>query len=289
MLRFLCAMGIFGTIGLFVRWVDLPSSAIVLWRGIFGSIALYALMRLAGRQLNVEAIRKNGLRLLFTGVFLSANWIFLFEAYNRTSIATATLLYYMAPVLLILVSPLLLKERITPFKFVCVLFALLGMALVSGFPGASFDGNWDGVLCGILSAVFYTALILNNKFLKDLPDDDLVIAQLGVAALLTLPYVLATEDVTSFSLDLTGIAALLAIGILHTTIGCKLYFTSLTRLSAQRIAIFSYLDPVVAIFLSVVVLGEAMTLSPAVGAVLILGAALLSETVGRKPVEKESK
>lgn len=202
MLRFLCAMGIFGTIGLFVRWVDLPSSAIVLWRGIFGSIALYALMRLAGRQLNVEAIRKNGLRLLFTGVFLSANWIFLFEAYNRTSIATATLLYYMAPVLLILVSPLLLKERITPFKFVCVLFALLGMALVSGFPGASFDGNWDGVLCGILSAVFYTALILNNKFLKDLPDDDLVIAQLGVAALLTLPYVLATEDVTSFSREL---------------------------------------------------------------------------------------
>lgn len=170
MFRFLCAMGIFGTIGLFVRWVDLPSSAIVLWRGVFGSIALYALMRLAGRRLNVEAIRKNGLRLLFTGVFLSANWIFLFEAYNRTSIATATLLYYMAPVLLILVSPLLLKERITPFKFVCVLFALLGMALVSGFPGASFDGNWDGVLCGILSAVFYTALILNNKFLKDLPD-----------------------------------------------------------------------------------------------------------------------
>ena len=110
-----------------------------------------------------------------------------------------------------------------------------------------------------------------------------------MAALLTLPYVLATEDVTSFSFDLTGIAALLAIGILHTTIGCKLYFTSLTRLSAQRIAIFSYLDPVVAIFLSVVVLGEAMTLSSAVGAVLILGAALLSETVGRKPVEKESK
>ena len=137
-------------------------------------------------------------------------------------------------------------------------------------------------------AVFYTALILNNKFLKDLPDDDLVIAQLGVAALLTLPYVLATEDVASFSLDWTGLAALLAIGILHTTIGCKLYFTSLTRLSAQRIAIFSYLDPVVAIFLSVVVLGEAMTVSAAVGAVLILGAALLSETVGRKPAGKES-
>lgn len=284
MIRYLLAMGIFGSIGLFVRWVDLPSSAIVLWRGIFGSLALYALLRLGGKNLDFSAWRRNARRLLATGFFLAGNWIFLFEAYGRTSIATATLLYYMAPVLLILASPVFLKERITPLKFACVLVALLGMALVSDFPNASFDGRWDGILFGILSAIFYAAMILNNKFLKDLPEDDTVIAQLGVAALLTLPYVLWTQDLSNFSLDSRGWIALFAIGILHTTIGCKLYFTSLPKLSAQRIALFSYLDPVVAILLSVFVLGEPLSLSGLIGAVLILGAALVSELGGRKHV-----
>lgn len=282
MLRYLCAMGIFGTIGLFVRWVDLPASAVALSRGLLGALALYVLLRLSGDRLNREAWQRNALRLFAAGFFLAGNWIFLFEAYSRTSIATATLLYYMAPVLLILLSPLVLRERLTVLKFVCVLVALVGMELVSGIPGASLEGDLSGIAFGLLAACFYTGVVLNNKFLKGVPENDSVIAQLGLAALLMIPYVFLTEDVSSFSLDGRGAAALLALGLIHTALAYRLYFSSIPAISAQRIALFSFIDPVVAILLSVFVLGEPLSLSGWIGAGLILGAALVSETVGRK-------
>lgn len=282
MLRYLCAMGIFGTIGLFVRWVDLPSSAVALSRGLLGALALYALLRLSGDRLNREAWKRNALRLFAAGFFLAGNWIFLFEAYSRTSIATATLLYYMAPVLLILLSPVVLRERLTVLKFVCVLVALVGMALVSGIPGASLEGDLSGIAFGLLAACFYTGVVLNNKFLKDVPENDSVIAQLGLATLLMVPYVFLTEDVSSFSLDGRGAAALLALGLIHTALAYRLYFSSIPAISAQRIALFSFIDPVVAILLSVFALGEPLSLSGWLGAGFILGAALVSETVGRK-------
>lgn len=282
MLRYLCAMGIFGTIGLFVRWVDLPASAVALSRGLLGALALYVLLRLSGDRLNREAWQRNALRLFAAGFFLAGNWIFLFEAYSRTSIATATLLYYMAPVLLILLSPMVLRERLTVLKFVCVLVALVGMALVSGIPGASLEGDLSGITFGLLAACFYTGVVLNNKFLKGVPENDSVIVQLGLAALLMIPYVFLTEDVSSFSLDGRGAAALLALGLIHTALAYRLYFSSIPAISAQRIALFSFIDPVVAILLSVFVLGEPLSLSGWIGAGLILGAALVSETVGRK-------
>jgi len=96
-LKNILSMFIFGTIGIFRRYLPLPSSLVAMVRGAIGMAFLLAVMALIRRKLDVAAIRKNFLRLCLSGACLGINWILLFEAYNYTSVATATLCYYLAP------------------------------------------------------------------------------------------------------------------------------------------------------------------------------------------------
>ena len=279
--QYLLAMTIFGTIGLFVKFIELPSTVIALSRGALGTLFLLLVLKLLKRRINTASVKSNFKHLVIAGVALGLNWIFLFEAYRLTSVATATLAYYMAPIILILLSPILLHERIPLGKWICVICALFGMSLISGVWEGSENVALDGITMGLIAACFYASVVINNKFLKGLDPYDSSIVQLAVAAIVLLPYVLFTVDFSVLKPDTTTIGLTLAVGILHTGVAYWLYFSALPKLEAARIAIFSYIDPAIAILLSVFVLMEPMTTAGVIGAVLILGAALASEFIER--------
>ena len=277
------SMVIFGTIGIFRRYIPLPSSLVAMTRGLIGMLFLLLVMVLRKRGMNRTAVRRKFAMLCLSGAAIGVNWILLFEAYNYTSVATATLCYYLAPMFVILASPLVVGERLTAKKMICVLAALLGMVFVSGVLEAG-GGSSDlkGVLLGLGAAVLYASVVLMNKQLGDVPAYDRTIVQLGSSAAVLLPYVLLTEDIGALTFTPGTIGLLLVVGVVHTGMAYAMYFGSLMQLKAQTAAILSYIDPVVAVLLSALVLREHMSLLSGLGAILVLGAAVVSELPSRR-------
>ena len=284
-LMMIAAMTIFGTIGIFRKYIPLPSSLLALARGIIGTAFLLLLVLVIKRdKLSTEAIRRNLVFLVISGALIGFNWILLFEAYQYTTVATATLCYYMAPVIVVLVSPFLFKERLTPLKAVCVAVALAGMVFVSGIPQSDFAGMSElkGILLGLGAATFYAIVVILNQYIKDISAYDKTIMQLGTAAVALLPYTLLTENFADITFTPVSIIMLIFVGIVHTGIAYTLYFGSMSGLKAQTIALFSYIDPVVAIILSALILQENIGLWGVIGAVMVLGSTMVSELLGEK-------
>ena len=287
--RIITAMLMFGSIGLFVRWIALPSRVIALIRGIVGCVFLTGAGLAMRQPLNWKAIRKNWLMLVLSGAAIGFNWIFLFEAYRFTTVSCATLSYYFAPVFVILVSPLVLGERLTKLKLGCVAGAVLGMVLVSG---VLFMGNGEndllGIFFGLAAAVLYASVMIFNQFMKGLSGLEMTTVQLGAAAVVLFPYtaITAFEPLAEAGITVTPTAwVLLAfVGIVHTGVGYLLYFSGMKELPAQTVAVLSYIDPVTAMILSGLVLGETMTPAQMAGAVLILGMTWL----GSRPDSREN-
>ncbi len=274
-LKIALAMFIFGTIGVFIRHVSLPSGFIAFFRGISGTLFLLAVMFFSRKKLDFAAIKKNLLLLVLSGAFIGINWILLFEAYRYTTVATATLFYYLSPVFVIIASPFVLKERLTLKKLICIICALLGIVLVSGVAENGIVGG-RGMLLGCGAAVFYATAVLLNKKMRDISSYDMTIVQLFSAAITILPYTLLTEEITAVAFTPKAIVVLIILGAVHTGLAYALYFASVKALPAQIAAIFSYIDPVVAIILSAVLLSEPITLYGIVGAVLILGSTFVA-------------
>lgn len=277
-LQLLLSVFIFGSIGIFVRFIPLPSSLIALIRGVIGTLFLLFVLLIRKQRLSLAAIKANLLLLTLSGAFIGFNWILLFEAYRYTSVATATLCYYLAPVFVTVASPFVLRERLTKAKLICVLAALIGMVFVSGvLSGARESLSLRGVAFGIGAALLYASVILMNKHLNDIASLDMTIVQLSAAALVLLPYTLLTEDVAAVRFTPMTTVLLVIVGIVHTGLAYVLYLGSIQKLRAQTVAIFSYVDPIVAILLSALLLNERLDFYGAVGAVLILGATLVSD------------
>jgi RarD protein len=282
-LSVIAAMVIFGTIGIFRKYIDLPSSGLAVARGLIGAAFLLLVVLITGKKLDKAAIKSNLWLLLVSGAFIGINWMLLFESYRYTTVATATLCYYLAPVFVVLLSPLVLKERLSLIKGICAAVAVLGMVFVSGvFEGGLDLSRLPGILFGVGAAAFYAAVILLNKKMKPIPAMDCTVIQLSAAALVLVPYTLLVEDYAAVALSPLGIGLLVAVGVVHTGIAYALYFGSVHKLPAQTVAIFSYIDPVVAILLSALFLQEPMTVWGWVGAVLILGSTLVSELSATK-------
>jgi RarD protein len=269
----------FGTLGIFVRHISMPSSVIAAARGLIGTIFLLLYIRRKRQPLSIADILNNKLVLLLSGACIGFNWILLFEAYRHTTVAIATLCYYMAPVFVILASIFLFKEKLTPLKGLCLAGALLGMLLVSGVLQNGFAGNADstGILLGLGAAILYASVILLNKHLKNISALDSTIVQLATSAVVLFPYILLTENLSKMTISPTGLILLLTVGILHTGATYALYFGSIRSLKGQTVALYSYIDPLVAILLSALLLNEPLGTTGIVGAVLILGSTLLSE------------
>ena len=273
------SMLIFGTIGMLRKYIDLPSSIIVLARAVIGTVFLLALLLIKRQKPNMTAVRKNLVPLLLSGIVLGFNWILLFEAYLYTTVATATLCYYMAPILVILASAVLFRERLTTKKLLCILIAGVGIVLVSGVLEAGFHALSElrGVALGLSAAALYATVVLLNKRISGIAPLDRTVVQLAVAAVVLLPYTLLTEDWSQLHPDSIGLLLLIVAGILHTGIAYALYFGSIRALPTQTVALYSYLDPILAVILSALFLQEPLSPTTVIGAVLILGAAIFSE------------
>lgn len=282
--RIAASMAIFGTVGIFIKQLPYPSAVIALCRGIIGSIFLLLTVVLTGKKLDIPAIKKNFKLLVLSGIAIGVNWILLFESYKYIPVSTATLCYYLSPVFVTLASPFILKEKLTGTKLACVGAALFGMVLISGvLQGDAGAGNqFVGILLGCGAAVLYASVVLINKFIKDIPANDTTIMQLGTVAIVLLPYVLLTEDFTVLDWSPNYLAMLIFVGILHTGIAYKLYFSAVQYVEGQTIALLSYIDPVVTIILAAIVLGEPLTVYSIAGAVLILGSTMVGELIGKK-------
>lgn len=276
-IKLVSSMAIFGTIGAFVRFISAERGFIASVRGIVGAIFLLLFALLIGKKPSLDAIKKNLPILLISGACIGINWILLFESYSYTTIAASTLCYYMAPVIVILASPFILRERITLKKGICALIAIVGALLVSGILESGFgESGVIGCLLALGAAVFYAAVILLNKKLHDISPYDMTIVQLGTAGLTILPYTLFVEQGDILAIDLTSILLLVVVAIVHTGAAYALYFSSIQELSTDTVAIFSYLDPVVAVIISLMI-GEYMSMLMGLGAVLIIIALVVSE------------
>lgn len=274
---FLTAMVIFGTIGLFRRSVVLPSSVIALVRGIIGTICLLLIGKLSKGNDNSTSLKAALPKLIISGAAIGFNWILLFESYCYTSIATATLCYYMAPIIVILAATILFRERINTKQTVCVAAAFVGMIFVCGVFDSREPIALRGILLGLSAAILYAFVILLNKKISGIDPLTQTSMQLLFASLALLPYVLVTSDIMSLCLDAASIIMLFIMGAIHTGLAYYLYFKSMTNMEAKSIALMSYIDPVVAILLSALFLGEKLTLFGALGAIIVLFSAYYSE------------
>ena len=273
------AMVIFGTIGIFRKYIPLPSGIVACVRGILGVAFLLVFIKIKKIKMDRESIKKHLWILLVSGGFIGLNWVLLFESYRYTSVAVATLCYYMAPIFVMMVSPFLLKEKLTVKKVLCVIVALIGMVFVSGVldGGISDVSEMKGILFGLGAAALYATVIMMNQKLREVPTYDKTIMQLGAAAVVLIPYILFVEDLSAVVLTPLIVFMLIIVGVVHTGIAYALYFGSMNGLKAQTVALFSYIDPIVAIILSAMFLKEPMTIYSAIGAVLVLGATMISE------------
>lgn len=272
------AMAIFGTIGLFVRAISLPSGEIALYRAVLATVFIGLYLLITKNRIQFSKIKRMLPILLVSGIAMGLNWVLLFEAYNYTSVSVATLSYYFAPVIVTAICPLLFKEKTGLKGVICFVMSTLGIVLITGLGDLSEGSDHiKGILLGLGAAVLYATVIILNKFLKDIDNIHRTFLQFVSSITVLLPYVLATDGINLTGLDIKGTVCLLTVGLVHTGVTYCLYFSSLVKMSGQKVSILSYIDPLVAVILSWTVLGESMTPTQIAGGALILGFTLINE------------
>lgn len=276
-LMLIASMTIFGTLGPFVRNISVSSGELALYRAIMASLMLAVFLLVTGQKIPFFQIKNEVPLLILSGMAMGINWILLFEAYKYTTVSIATLSYYFAPVIVTLVCPFLFHEKLTGRQIICFVMSTLGLILITGIGDIRGANNFVGILFGLGAAVFYATVILLNKFIKQVEGIHRTFLQFLAAILVLLPYVLFTSGVTLGTLNGIGWINLLIVGFVHTGVTYCMYFSSLKELPGQKAAILSYIDPLVAVLISVTILGETMTLWQIVGGILILGFTLWNE------------
>lgn len=276
-LMLIAAMTIFGTLGLFVRNIPVSSGELALYRAVLAALLIGIFLLVTKQKIPFSNIKKEVPLLLASGIAMGINWILLFEAYKYTTVSIATLSYYFAPVIVTVVCPILFKEKLTSKQIICFVMSTLGLVLITGVGDVGGSNGFIGILFGLGAAVFYATVILLNKFIKNVQGIHRTFLQFLSAIVVLAPYVILSSGVTLGNLNSVGWVNLLIVGLIHTGISYCLYFPSLKELPGQKAAILSYIDPLVAVLISVTILGETMNVWQVVGGILILGFTLWNE------------
>lgn len=274
-LKYIAALLLFGSNGIVASRIALNSYEIVLLRAFTGSFLLAAIYFAGKKKLTFYKNGKQFFFLCISGVAMGASWIFLYEAYAQIGVGVSSLLYYCGPVLVMALSPALFQEKLTVSKEIGFLFALCGICLVNG---NAFDGNGNrfGVFCGIMSAATYAFMVIFNKKAIDITGLENSMLQLFVS-FLTAAIFVGFKQGFHMQIILSDIAPILILGLLNTGIGCYFYFSSISKLPIQTVAVCGYLEPLSAVFFSIVILREVMSPLQIAGAVLIIGGAIFAE------------
>ena len=281
-LKLTASMVIFGTLGIFTRNIAVSSGELALYRAILAAGLILVYLAAGRKPIPFKKIRRELPLLLLSGMAMGVNWVLLFSAYRFTTISMATLSYYFAPVIVILACPILFHERMMAKEILCFVMSTAGLVLIIGAGGAGNGTDLIGVLFGLGAATFYAAVILMNKFIRQVTGIHRTLIQFAGAILILLPYVGLTGGFHLEVLDGTGWVCLLVVGLVHTGVTYCMYFSALKDLSGQETAVLSYMDPLVATLISVLVLGEPMALTQALGGAMILGFTLWNELPYKK-------
>ncbi|MBQ6174204.1 MAG: EamA family transporter [Clostridia bacterium] len=286
-MKYILAVVLYGTIGYFLRFVSLPSELVAMCRGLIGGAFILLFQLARGKKPDLRAIRANARWLVISGICLGLNWIFLFAAYMRTTVAIASLCNYMAPLIVVLVAPLVLRERPEVRKLPCVAAALVGIVLVSGVLEGG-GGNPGGVALGLAAAASFVCIVLCNRKLRGINAMDRSLVQLLLSAVTILPYVLVNNRGNVITVDTRSVLIVLMLGVVHTGAAYCLYFSGMSSLPVQTVAILGYLEPVVSVICSALLLNETMSPLGWLGAGLVIAAAAVSELIpGRAAEEKQ--
>ena len=275
---YILSMLMFGLNGYLVAHISIQSSQIVLVRTLVGGLLLTALVLMRG-GFDRAAVRAELRDLLLGGIALGLNWVALFAAYRMLNVSLATLIYYAGPMLVLLFSPLLFREKLTPQKIAALVVVAVGLFCITGSITAA-GMSLSGLLAAVASALFYAMLIIFNKRIVKTGGMQTAALELDVAFVVVLIYVLLTAGLPHP--QRADIPYLLVISLVNTGLAYLLYFSGLQKLPGQSVALISYVDPVSALVFSAMLLHESMTPLQIFGAVLIIGGAILGE-LRRRP------
>ena len=277
-LSLVISMAAFGTLAPFVRNISVTSGELALYRAVMAAVLIGVYLIVTHQKIEISKMGKDLPILFFSGAAMGINWILLFEAYKYTTVSVATLSYYFAPVIVTVVCPILFKEKMTKKQILCFVMSTVGLALVIGITDlGGGSSNVIGILFGLGAAVFYATVIILNKYIKNVSGIHRTLLQFFAAIIVLVPYVGMTSGVNLGTMNGIGWICLLIVGFVHTGISYCLYFASLKDLTGQQAAILSYIDPLVAVVISVTVLGEGITVLQLIGGLLILGFTLWNE------------
>lgn len=277
--KYLASLLLFGSNGIVASGISLPSTQIVLLRTLLGAALLVVVLLVSRQPLVGREHPRQVAALAVSGGALGVSWVFLFQAYRLVGVGTSTLLYYLGPVIVMALAPLLLHERLGAPKLACFAAVLLGAYLVVS-QGSGGLGPARGVLCGLGAAAFYAVMVIAGKGSHNVGGLEAatiqLVASFVVVALYT-PFAGALQPVAPSSLPMVAM-----LGLVNTGLGCYLYFSAMGRLSVQSVSVLGYLEPVSAVLLSAILLAEPLGPGRILGAVLVLGGAMACELVGRR-------
>ena len=276
-IQIVAAMALYGTLSIFVRNIPLSSAEVALCRAAIALLALTVTQGARGRMPDLRGMGRDLPLLFLSGAAMGFNWIFLFEAYKYTTVSVATLSYYFAPVIVMVLCPILFKERMTKKQVLCFIGSTVGLILVINVGGFEGGTHLKGVAFGLAAAALYATVILMNKRITRVSGLDRTVLQFAGATIVLLPYVLMSTGLRFGGMTPLGWACLACVGLVHTALAYVLYFSALKSLPGQEAAILSYIDPLVAVVISLTVLGEPVTALQMIGGAMILAFTLANE------------
>lgn len=274
-LKYFCALLLFGSNGIVASLIALSSYEIVLLRTLIGSALLITVFFLGHGKVTFYKNWKQFFSLAISGIAMGTSWMFLYEAYSQIGVSISSLLYYCGPVIVMVLSPILFKEKLTMAKATGFLAVLVGVFLVNGNAFAG-DGNIFGIFCGAMSAVMYSFMVIFNKKAKEITGLENSALQL-LTSFLTVAVFVGIKQGYTIHIEAASVLPILFLGLVNTGIGCYFYFSSIGNLPVQTVAICGYLEPLSAVLFSFIFLKEAMMPVQIVGAVLIIGGAMFGE------------
>lgn len=276
LIKYLCALLLFGLNGIVASRINMNSYEIVFLRTMIGSILLILLFLIDKGKFHIRENKEDTAFIVFSGIAMGASWMFLYEAYQQIGVSFASLLYYCGPVIVMILSPLIFKEKLTLPKIIGFLIVLAGIFLVNG--NAAVKGNVWGLFCGGMSAVMYFFMVTLNKRAKKITGMENSVIQLTVSFLTVTAFV-GIKQAFVIHVPAEAWPWILILGIVNTGIGCYLYFSPLSKLPVQTVAICGYLEPLSAVVFASILLGEKMMPLQILGAVCIIGGAMIGELV----------
>lgn len=275
LLKYLLALILFGSNGIIASFVALRSYEIVTSRAVIGVVFLAIVFLIGRNKITFFSAGKQGIYLATSGIAMGASWMFLYEAYQQIGVSISTLIYYCGPVIVMILAPIVFNEKITSSKVIGFIAVFIGMILINGFGALSKGASW-GLICGLLAAITYSVMIICNKKATKTTGLENSLWQLFFGSIVTIAFTLVVNG-GLFSIPGESVLPLLVLGVINTGLGCYLYFSAIGKLPAQTVSTCGYLEPLSAVLMSAVFLGERLIIPQIIGTVLILSGAAFGE------------